>query len=110
MNELLKSLYDNYYKELPLKQMKAEVDRCHKLLIERLEKPERRLVLQIIDCQDAIENRLSMDSFIAGFHLAWELNNELNMYGKSPRKHQDDDPVAISVYQPEQEERSNEEK
>lgn len=34
MNELLKSLYDNYYEELPLKQMKAEVDCCHKLLIE----------------------------------------------------------------------------
>ncbi len=31
-----------------------------------------------------------MDSFFAGFHLAWELNNELNMYGKAPREHRDD--------------------
>ncbi len=104
MNELLRSLYDNYYEELPLKQMKAEIDHCHKLLIERLEKPERKLVLQIIDCQDAIADRLSMDSFFSGFRLAWELNNELNLYGKVPRDHLNDDPVALSVYQPEKKE------
>ncbi len=101
MNALLKSLYDNYYEELPLKQMKAEIDRCHKLLIERLEKPERRLVLQIIDSQDAIANRLSMDSFFAGFHLAWGLNNELNMYGRALWDRQKDS-AALSVYKPEQ--------
>lgn len=110
MNELLKSLYGNYYKELPLKQMKAEVNRCHKMLVEWLQKPERRLVLQIMDSQDAIADRLSMGGFFVGFHLAWKQNNELNIYGKSPREHQDDDPVAISEYQPEQERRSNEEK
>ncbi len=110
MNKLLRSLYDNYYEELPLKQMNAEVDHCHKLLIERLEKPERKLVLQIIDCQDTIADRLSMDSFFAGFHLAWELSNELNLYGKVPRDHLNDDPVALSVYQTKQEEQNDEEK
>ena len=91
--------------------MKAEVNHCHKLLIERLDKPERKLVLQIIDSQDAIADRLSKDSFFAGFHLAWELNNELNLYGKAPREHREDEPVALSVYQPEQKgEKENEEK
>ena len=85
MNELLKSLYENYYEELPLTQLKAEVDRCHKMLIERLDKPERKLVLRIIDSQNEIAGYLSMDGFFAGFRLAWELNNELNMYGKAPR-------------------------
>ena len=100
MNELLKSLYDNYYEELPLKQMKAEVDCCHKLLIERLEKPERKLVLQIIDCQDAIADCLSMDSFFSGFRLAWELNNELNMYSRALWDRQKDS-TALSLYKPE---------
>ncbi len=100
MNELLKSLYDNYYEELPLTDLKAEVDRCHKLLIERLEKPERRLVLQIIDAQDAIVDRLSMDSFFSGFRLAWELNHELNMYSRALWDRQKDS-TALSVYQSE---------
>jgi len=48
--------------------------------IERLEKPERRLVLQIIDCKDQIAEDRSIDSFISGFCLAWRLSHELNIY------------------------------
>ena len=41
------------------------MEECHKALIEALAKPERKLVLRIID------------SFIAGFELAWRLSIEL---------------------------------
>ena len=80
MNKLLKALYDSFYEKLPATQIKAEIDRCHQELIEKLEKPERKLVLQIIDCKDQIAEDLSIDSFIAGFRLAWKLSQELNMY------------------------------
>ena len=49
MNELLKALYDNFYRERPAPRLKAEIERCHQELIEKLDKPERKLVLQIID-------------------------------------------------------------
>ena len=84
MNEMLKALYDSFYERQPATQLKAEIERCHQELIEKLDKPERRLVLQIIDCKDQIAEDLSVDSFIAGFHLAWKLGQELNMYD---RKH-----------------------
>ena len=80
MNELLKALYDSFYEKLPATQLKAEVERCHQKLIEKLSKPERKLVLQIIDCKDQIAENLSIDSFIAGFRLAMRLSQELNMY------------------------------
>ena len=80
MNEMLKALYDSFYEKLPATQLKAEIERCHQELIEKLEKPERKLVLQIIDCKDQIAEDLSIDSFIAGFHLAWKLSQELNIY------------------------------
>lgn len=83
MNELLKALYDNFYEELPTPQLKAEVEHCHQELIERLDKPERKLVLQIIDCKDQIAEDLSIDSFISGFSLAWRLANELNHHEKT---------------------------
>ena len=54
MNELLKALYDTFYEKQPAASLKAEVEECHQKLIERLGKPERRLVLQIIDCKDQI--------------------------------------------------------
>ena len=82
MNELLKALYDSFYEKVPATQLKAEVEQCHQELVEKLDKPERRLVLQIIDCKDQIAEDLSIDSFIAGFHLAWKLSQELNTYEK----------------------------
>ena len=80
MNEMLKALYDSFYEKLPATQLKAEIERCHQELIEKLDKPERKLVLQIIDCKDQIAEDLSIDSFIAGFRLAWKLSQELNIY------------------------------
>ena len=83
MNELLKALYDNFYEPLPETKLKKEIEDCHQQLIEALDKPERRLVLQIIDAKDQIAEDRSIDSFIAGFRLAWRLSNELNMYEKT---------------------------
>lgn len=80
MNEMLKALYDSFYEKLPATQLKGEIERCHRELIEKLDKPERRLVLRIIDCKDQIAEELSIDSFIAGFRLAMRLSQELNMY------------------------------
>ncbi|MDD6188587.1 MAG: hypothetical protein PUB32_03295 [Clostridiales bacterium] len=82
MNELLKALYDSFYENLPAMQLKAEIEHCHQKLIEKLDKPERKLVLQIIDCKDQIAEDLSIDSFIAGFRVAMRLNQELNIYEK----------------------------
>ena len=82
MYELLKVLYDSFYEKLPATQLKAEIERCHQELIEKLDKPERKLILQIIDCKDQIAEDLSIDSFIAGFRLAWKLSQELNTYEK----------------------------
>ena len=80
MNEWPKALYDTFYEKQPAASLKAEVEECHQKLIERLGKPERRLVLQIIDCKDQIAEDLSIDSFIAGFSLAMRLRQELNIY------------------------------
>lgn len=83
MNELLKALYDNFYERRPTPQLKTEIEQCHRELIEKLGKPERNQVLQIIDCKDQIAAELSIDSFIAGFRLAWKLGLELNIYEKA---------------------------
>ena len=80
MNETLKLLYDRFYTDLPIPEAEQEVKTCHQQLIERLGKPERKLVLRIIDAQSLITEERSIDSFLCGFKLAWELSNELNHY------------------------------
>ena len=80
MNELFKALYDNFYEPLPETELKKEIEDCHQQLIEALDKPERRLVLQIIDDKDQIAENRSIDSFISGFCLAWKLASEFEVH------------------------------
>lgn len=80
MNKTLKALYDNFYTPPAMSSLESEVKSAHRKLIERLDKQERRLVLQIIDTQDAIAHDRSLDSFICGFKLAWQMTHELNDY------------------------------
>lgn len=54
MNKLLKDLYDCFYTPPELAATKREIEECHRALIEALGKPERRLVLKIIDAKDHI--------------------------------------------------------
>ncbi len=82
MNKLLKDLYDCFYIPPELSAQKQEVEECHQALVDVLENPERRLVLQIIDAKDRIVEDTSIDSFISGFELAWRLFAELNQYEK----------------------------
>ena len=82
MNKLMKDLYDCFYTPPELPDQKQEIEECHQALIEALDKPERRLVLQIIDAKDRIVEDTSIDSFISGFALAWRLSAELNQYEK----------------------------
>lgn len=79
-NELLEAMYDCFYISPELQVAKQEVEDCHQALIDRLDKPERKLVLQIIDAKDRIAEDISIDSFISGFELAWKLSAELNHY------------------------------
>ena len=76
--KLLRMLYDCFYIRPEFVEQKNEVRECHKALITALEKPERKLVLRIIDTQDSIIELTSLDSFIAGFELAWKLSIELH--------------------------------
>ena len=82
MNKLLKDLYDCFYIPPELFAQKQEIEECHQALINALDKPERRLVLQIIDAKDRIVEDTSIDSFISGFELAWRLSAELNQHEK----------------------------
>lgn len=63
MKTLLKDLYDYFYTPPEFSEQKQEVEECHQALIKALEKPERRLVLRIMDAQSlmAEERSICMD-------------------------------------------------
>ena len=82
MNKLLKDIYDCFYTPPEFSEQKQEVEECHQALIKALEMPERRLVLRIMDALGLMAEERSIDSFISGFELAWQLSMEMNQYEK----------------------------
>ena len=53
-------------------------------------------MLRIIDAQNLVIEQRSVDGFICGFHLAWEMANELNHYmEESPEPEDDPGPDVL---------------
>jgi len=88
MTELLKTLYWNLYTPYENQEAEQELDDCHKRLIDVLGKPERKLVLRIIDGKNRLADEIGLDSFIFGFKLATEIAYELKMYDGHLRSEQ----------------------
>lgn len=85
MNKTLTALYDSFYTPPQSAEAHADIQAIHAQFIQKLDKPERRLVLRLIDVKDQLAEETSMDSFICGFRLAWRLANELNSYPENGR-------------------------
>ena len=85
MNKTLTTLYDSFYTPPQSADTRTEIEAIHRQLILKLEKPERRLVLRLIDAKDCLAEEKSIDSFICSFRLAWRLANELNSYSGNGR-------------------------
>lgn len=81
MDATFKALYERFYTLPKVCKIKPAVEEDHRQLIDRLEKPERKLVLRIIDTKDMITEELSLDSFICVFRLAWQIVNQIQSYG-----------------------------
>ena len=97
MKELLKTLYWNLYIPYENQETEQELDDCHKQLIDVLGKPERKLVLRIIDGKDRLVDEIGLDSFIFGFKLATQLAHELKKYDGHLRSDSADEDVRRSI-------------
>lgn len=62
METLLKKLYDCFYTPPEFSEKKREVKEYHQALIKVLEKPERRLVLRIMDAKSLMAEERSIDN------------------------------------------------
>ena len=78
--KLLKDLYDCFYTPPEFPVQKQEIDECHHALSEVLGKPSVGWCFRSSTQKDRIAEDTSIDSFIAGFELAWKLSMELNCY------------------------------
>jgi len=83
LDNILKALYDCFYCQPDDTPQEERIKANHLLLRQRLSKRNCRLVLRIIDDKDLICSNVSLDSFICGFRLAWQIANQIHNYDGS---------------------------
>ena len=76
MYEYMRALHDRFFEESQA-ELDQRISELHQALIQRLEKPERKTLMYLLEAQDALKNEVSLASFIAGFRLASGIAEEL---------------------------------
>ena len=61
-------------------ELKCDYDDAFQQLMSRLAKPERKLVLKVVDTKGLMMERAELDSFACGLRLALDLTTELQHY------------------------------
>lgn len=80
MYDTLRELHRKFWKELPVPEVERQYDETFRELMHRLEKPERKLVLRLLDTRGLLAENAAFDSFVCGFRLALELTTESQQY------------------------------
>ena len=78
MPEYMKALYERFKREVPeVTKLEQETDRAYEKLRAQLEKPERKLLLELTNLEDCLQDTVALYSFIEGYRLAWGIYREL---------------------------------
>ena len=79
MPEYLRALYERFKREVPeIKGQEEEAAQVYEKLHAQLEKPERRLLLELINLEDCLQENAALYGFIEGCRLAWGIHRELD--------------------------------
>ena len=57
--------------------LKQQVTILYRQLASRLGKPERKMLLRLVDLEDALQDQSNLDSFVSGFRLDSGIQREL---------------------------------
>ena len=79
MPEYLKALYERFKREVPeVTELEQKADQAYEKLHDRLEKSERRLLLELTNLEDCLQDAAALYGFIEGYRLACGLHRELS--------------------------------
>ena len=79
MYDYMQALKARFSPESPCAEQQAEVVRLHRKLEKRLNRKQRRELLELVDAEARLQDDISLSSFIAGFRLACGIAHELGL-------------------------------
>lgn len=78
MYNYMKSLYRQFDQpSQKVEHLEKKVNTAHKQLSGQLDKPERKLLLRLVDLEDTLRYQACLNSFVSGYRLANGIQQEL---------------------------------
>ena len=91
MRDYMKALYHRF--ENPsdrTEKLERATKKAHKKLAGKLEKPEKKMLLHLVDLEAALRDQSCLDSFISGYRVAHGIHQEL-LADQPPYNFEDED-------------------
>ena len=81
MNDYMRALHQRFFQKPLCAEQQREIQLARLELRNRLDKPERRTLLRLLDAEALMKEKISLASFTAGFKLAAGIARELETDG-----------------------------
>lgn len=81
MYEYMKALYLRFFREPDCNELRQEIHEVRQELRTRLCREDRRILLRLTDGLSLLREETALESFAAGFQLAWGMARELEERG-----------------------------
>lgn len=79
MNDYMKALRQRFSDGNPYSEERREIEDSRQALCDQLDKPQRKLLLALLDGEFYLREQMALDNFICGFRLATGIARELSM-------------------------------
>jgi len=79
MNDYMRALHQRFFREPDVSELEEDIENTRQEVRDYLGQPERRKLMQLVDAQNLLREKISLASFIAGFKLAQEIAKELEV-------------------------------
>lgn len=77
MNNYMTALHQQFFQEPDFTELEEEIELTRREVRDCLDKIHRRRLMQLVDAQTLLQEKISLASFTAGFKLAWGVTKEL---------------------------------
>ena len=99
MNDYMTALYQRFFQEPDFTELEEEIEQARQEVRDCLDKLQRRKLMQLVDAQNLLREKISLASFIAGFKLAWGIAKELEADGLYSFDYEEEQQVCKAAEQ-----------
>lgn len=79
MYHYMAALHQQFFRAPDFTELEEEIEQTRQEVRDYLGQPEQRKLMQLVDAQNLLREKISLASFIAGFKLAQEIAKELEV-------------------------------